>query len=170
MLADAMPKHAPSAGQSATNAMTELILRIFRANGRLLLAGDRLVAPLGLTSARWQVLGSVAAAASAQPVAGLARDMGVSRQAVQRIVNDLAGDGLLTFEQNPRHKRAQLVTFTARGRELFEKALHLQLPWVTRLSAGLGAAQVEAACATLEMISARLDTDASIADGSVSFE
>ena len=170
LLVGSMPKQAQSSDQSATNVMTELILRIFKANGRLLLAGDQLVAPLGLTSARWQVLGSVAASDAAKPVASLARDMGVSRQAVQRIVNDLARGGLLMFEPNPRHKKAQLVVFTAHGRDLFEEALQLQRPWVTSLAAGLSAEQVQSACDTLEMISGRLDAEAPTTDESVSFE
>ena len=62
--------------------MTDLILDLFRLNGRLLAAGDRLVAGLGLTSARWQVLGAIALADRPQPVAWLARDMGVYRQGV----------------------------------------------------------------------------------------
>ena len=40
-------------------AFTALVLEVFRFNGRLLAAGDRLGEPLGLTSARWQVLGAV---------------------------------------------------------------------------------------------------------------
>jgi len=44
------------------DALTGLILDLFRLNSRLLIAGDRLVAPLGLTSARWQILGAVIAA------------------------------------------------------------------------------------------------------------
>jgi hypothetical protein len=39
--------------------ITDLILETFRLNGELLTAGDRLVADLSLTSARWQVLGAV---------------------------------------------------------------------------------------------------------------
>ena len=53
-------------------------------------AGDRLVADLGLTSARWQILGAVVTAERPQPVAWLARDLGANRQNVQRIVNDLS--------------------------------------------------------------------------------
>src|ERR1700704_2902386 len=75
--------------------VTELILEVFRLNGRLLVAGDRLVADLGLTSARWQVLGAVALAAAPMPVAWIARNMGLTRQAVQRIVNELIADGTL---------------------------------------------------------------------------
>ena len=61
-------------------AVTALILEVFRLNGRLLAAGDRLVAKLGLTSARWQVLGAIALSPSAEPVARLARNMGLHRQ------------------------------------------------------------------------------------------
>jgi hypothetical protein len=57
-------------------AMTELILETFRLNGRLLAAGDALVADVGLTSARWQVLGAIALAPVPQPVAHIARNMG----------------------------------------------------------------------------------------------
>jgi hypothetical protein len=51
----ARPRHRP-----AGKAATALILEVFRFNGRLLAAGDKLVANLGLTSARWQVLGAIA--------------------------------------------------------------------------------------------------------------
>ena len=50
-------------------ALTDLFLAVFRLNGRLLAAGDHLVSDLGLTSARWQVLGAIAHAPSPQPVA-----------------------------------------------------------------------------------------------------
>ena len=139
--------------------LTDLILRIFRANGRLLLAGDQLVAPLGLTSARWQLLGSIAASDRPQPVVGLARDMGISRQAVQRIVNDLEREGVVSFQPNPRHKRAQLVTFTGQGQALYERALALQRPWVTGLADGLSNIQVKSACNTLEALVAGIDRE-----------
>lgn len=52
------------------------------------------------------------AAAHPQPVTWLARDRGANRQNVQRIVNDLHKEGLVTFEPNPHHRRAQLVALT----------------------------------------------------------
>ena len=60
----------------AGDALTGLILDLFRLNNLLLTAGDRLVAGLGLTSARWQILGAIVAAERSQPVAWLARDLG----------------------------------------------------------------------------------------------
>src|SRR6476659_7434908 len=125
------------------DALTDLILTLFRANNLTLTWGDRLVAPLGLTSARWQILGAIAAAERPQPVAWLARDLGANRQNVQRIVNDLAQEGLVAFEVNPHHRRAQLVTLTEKGRRTFEAAMELQAPWVNGLSRGLSVKEIE---------------------------
>ena len=58
---------------AAAQALTDLILAVFRANNQVQTWGDRLVADLGLTSARWQVLGAIVAAGRPQPVAWLAR-------------------------------------------------------------------------------------------------
>src|SRR6266542_6797188 len=104
MVATRTHAHTPQ-GQ----ALTSLILQIFTLNGRLLTAGDRLAGPVGLTSARWQVLGAIALAASPQPVANLARNMGLTRQAVQRTVNELSAEGFVGFDANPHHQRAKLV-------------------------------------------------------------
>src|SRR5919198_1797061 len=107
----------------AGDALTGLILDLFRLNGLLVTAGDRLVARLGLTSARWQILGAIVAAERPQPVAWLARDLGANRQNVQRIINDLHQQGLVAFESNPHHKRAQLVVLTGKGQQAFDAAM-----------------------------------------------
>src|SRR6516165_194183 len=121
----------------AGEALSNLMLDLFRLNNLVLTAGDRLVAPLGLTSARWQILGAILAAERRQPVAWLARDLGANRQNVQRIVNDLEKDGLVAFETNPHHRRAQLVVLTDKGKQAFDAAMDLQAPWVNKLADGL---------------------------------
>lgn len=128
---------------AAGEALTSLMLDLFRLNSLLLTAGDRLVAPLGLTSARWQILGAIVANPHPQPVAWLARSLGANRQNVQRIVNDLHGDGLTAFQANPHHRRAQLVTLTDKGRRAFDAAMLLQAPWVNHLSEGVTVREIE---------------------------
>ncbi|RWX65358.1 MarR family transcriptional regulator [Mesorhizobium sp. M4B.F.Ca.ET.089.01.1.1] len=118
-------------------ALSDLILDLFRLNSRISAAGDRLVANLGLTSARWQVLGAIVAAAHPQPVAWLARDLGANRQNVQRIVNDLESEGLVAFRVNPHHRRAQLVVLADKGRAAYDAAMRLQAPWINNLADGL---------------------------------
>ena len=145
------------AGFSSPEAVTDLILRIFRANGALLAAGDRLAGPLGLTSARWQLLGAIAEQDHPLSVAQLARTMGVTRQAVQRIANELEAGGVVAFRTNPRHKRAQLVELTDHGRDLFERAMDLQRPWAASLGRHLSPAQVAGARETLDTLLLRLE-------------
>jgi DNA-binding MarR family transcriptional regulator len=124
-------------------ALTNLMLDLFRLNSLVLTAGDRLVARLGLTSARWQVLGAIVAAERPQPVAWLARDLGANRQNVQRIINDLHKDGLVAFAANPHHRRAQLIVLTSKGKRAFDAAMDLQAPWVNGLSEGLAVKDIE---------------------------
>ncbi len=159
----AQPQRTP-----AGEALTSLVLDLFRLSNQLLAAGDRLVAPLGLTSARWQVLGAIVAADYPQPVAWLARDLGAHRQNVQRIVNDLAKEGLVAFEANPHHRRAQLVILTKRGKQVFDAAMRLQAPWSDRLSEGLSVKDIETAhrvmLALRENLGARIEREAAAQD------
>ena len=143
----------------AGEALTNLMLDLFRLNSLILTAGDRLVAPLGLTSARWQILGAIIAAERPQPVAWLARDLGANRQNVQRIVNDLQGEGLVAFEPNPHHRRAQLVVLTDKGRDTFDAAMELQTPWVNQLSKGLTTNDLQTVHRTIVALRERLEGD-----------
>jgi DNA-binding MarR family transcriptional regulator len=128
---------------SEGEALTKLILDLFRLNSRLLTTGDRLVSNIGLTSARWQILGAIVAASQPQPVSWIARDLGANRQNVQRIVNDLHREGLVIFEPNPRHQRAKLIILTDKGRKVFDEAMNLQAPWINSLSMGLAETDIQ---------------------------
>src|SRR5713226_7486871 len=112
------PKRRDLAGRT----LTTLILDVFRLNGRLIGAGDRLVGSLGLTSARWQVLGALAMAGAGQTVPDIARAMGLTRQSVQRVANELVESGLLERSGNPRHARADLMRLTDKGIGTYEAA------------------------------------------------
>ncbi|MFZ0205674.1 MAG: MarR family transcriptional regulator, partial [Roseiarcus sp.] len=68
---------------------------------------------------------------------------GANRQNVQRIINDLQKDGLVAFEANPHHRRAQLVVLTDKGRWTFDAAMRLQVPWINNLSDGLSVEDIE---------------------------
>jgi DNA-binding MarR family transcriptional regulator len=144
---------------AAGDALTNFILDLFRLNSLLLTAGDRLVGGLGLTSARWQILGAIVAAERPQPVAWLARDLGANRQNVQRIVNDLQKEGLVAFETNPHHRRAQLVVLTDKGRQTYDAAGRLQAPWINGLSDGLLIKDIETANRVVTALRQKLDGD-----------
>ena len=145
-------KHTPGG-----RALTDLVLELFRLNNRMLAAGDRLVGELGLTSARWQVLGTIVASERPQPVAWLARGMGANRQNIQRIVNDLAADGLVEFRSNPHHIRAQLVVLTDDGKKCFDDAMRLQTPWINNLADGLKVSDIETTHRVITSIRQKLE-------------
>lgn len=144
--------------------MTRLMLDLFRLNSLVVTAGDRLVAPLGLTSARWQVLGAVVAAERPQPVAWLARDLGANRQNVQRIINDLQREGLVTFAPNPHHKRAQLIVLTDKGQRAFKSAMELQEPWVNKLADGVLTKDLQTVHRAILTLRKKLEGDEALAD------
>ena len=125
-------KHSPEGA-----AVTALILETFRLNGQLLEAGDRLTGPLGLTSARWQILGAIEAEDRPLTVAQIGRRMGLSRQAVQRVVNDLESNGFVSLEVNPDHKRAKLVVLTSLSFETLRELAELQIAWSNELAKNL---------------------------------
>lgn len=156
-----MQKHEHT---DAGAALSGSVLDLFKLSSRMLAAGDRLVANLGLTSARWQVLGTIVAADRPQPVAWLARDMGANRQNVQRIVNDLEKEGLVAFAPNPHHRRASLVELTDRGQQAFDAAMHLEAPWINKLAEGLSAEAIEAAHQVITTVLQRLETQGDAED------
>lgn len=136
-------------------AVTELILETFRLNGQLLEAGDRLTAPLGLTCARWQVLGALEGEGRPLTVAQIGRRMGLSRQAVQRLVNDLEGLGFVRFEDNPDHKRAKLVVLTPSCLKTLGRLQEVQAGWANELAGDIGEAALKRAVKLLKEIRER---------------
>jgi DNA-binding MarR family transcriptional regulator len=123
------------------NPVGELIVELFRLNGALLSEGDRITRDLGLSSARWQVLGALELAGHPLSVSQIARNMGLARQSVQRIANELEADALVAFADNPDHRRAKLVLLTSQGHAAYRNAMKRQTEWAKQL---LGASGVSA--------------------------
>lgn len=132
------------------NHARELALAVFAANSRLIIAGNELVAHLGLTSAWWQVLAALRYAPHPLTTASMARNMGLSRQAVQRIVDLLAEGGLVELRPNPHHQRAKLVVLTPSGAEAVAGAEKAAAPIDRGITERIGARRLQEAIATLE--------------------
>ncbi len=56
------------------------------------------------------------------PVPALARARGTSRQNVQSIVNRLKREGLVRLEENPAHKRSEVVCITEKGTAALQRS------------------------------------------------
>lgn len=144
--------------QRAADLMTELVLEVFRLNGELIAMGDDLVAALGLTSARWQILGAIALADTPLTVAQIARNMGLTRQSVQRVANELEAEGFLRFAPNPHHQRAKLAVLTAKGQKAYAGASARWQPKASALSTGLKTTELGGALTVLRRIRNRIES------------
>ncbi len=137
--------------------LTEIILETFRLNGVLLDAGNEMTKPFGLTSARWQVMGAIDHEGHPMTVAQIARRMGLSRQGVQRIVNDLVGLGMIELESNLDHKRASLVVLSRKGRDAITGINEAQAAWVNELAGGFNERSLKQTLKTMQSIRSNAD-------------
>jgi DNA-binding MarR family transcriptional regulator len=140
---------------TAGQAFTELVLEIFRLNGRLLSAGDGLTRPHRQTSARWQVLGALDV--TGRTVAEIRRRMGLTRQSVQRTTDLLEADGLVSYADNPAHQRAKLATLTPRGRTTLDAITSRQIEWANRIASRLAENDLQHAIHTLQQVRHAID-------------
>ena len=111
--------------------VTEIIKATFRLNGELIAYGDLLTRDLALTSSRWQVLGTIGS--KQRTVAQVARQMGLTRQNVQRLANSLIADGFVERIANPDHRRAPHLRVTGRGAATLQQLRRRQADWVNRV-------------------------------------
>lgn len=134
----------------------ELALAVFGTSGRLIATGNDLVAPIGLTSAWWQVLGALRYSPVPLPTASIARNMGLTRQAVQRIVDLLAERGMVAFQDNPHHRRAKLVVLTDAGLAAVTGAEQAVAALDKEIADRVGRARIRDAIQTLQAMNAIL--------------
>jgi GntR family transcriptional regulator, transcriptional repressor for pyruvate dehydrogenase complex len=116
--------------QPSQSQIDELLNAAFRLNGALLSARDKLGKDIGLSSALWQVMSEVARGTNLLSAAQIARRVGLTRQAVQRTVNELAAAGMVAFADDPDDRRSQLISMTVRGKEALALANDRQLEWM----------------------------------------
>lgn len=120
-----------------------LVADVFEAAGLLRRMGEGVAAAEGQTQARWQLLSVV----SEEPltVARAARRLGIARQGVQRVANDLVREGLAGFHPNPDHRGSPLLTLTPLGRTTLERITDRASAVHRVLTADIAAADIAAA-------------------------
>jgi DNA-binding MarR family transcriptional regulator len=136
-------------------AFSELLVEVFRVNGLLLAAGDELTRPVGLTSARRQVLGVVDH--SPATVAQVARTMGLTRQSVQQTADALVRDKLVELVSNPAHQRAKLMVLTPEGRTALRYVEEQQSYWANGIGERLPHPELRACLAVLRDLGGLLE-------------
>jgi DNA-binding MarR family transcriptional regulator len=135
--------------------LSALAKTTFRLQGQLVTIGEALARPSGMTGASWQVLASVLR--TPLPVADVAREIGVTRQSVQRVADLLVAQGLADYQPNPRHRRAKLLTATSAGREAIRRIAPGHAAFAGRLAGALGVATMEETLGAVRRLSEVLE-------------
>ncbi len=123
--------------------------RLFEANRLLREAGERIAAAAGQTHARRLVLHATGAGAT---VPEIARTLGLHRQGVQRIADQLVMDGLASYADNPRHSRSKRLIATVRGQAALRAIRRAHDEWLRQLVASNAAADWSALAYSLEAL------------------
>src|SRR5215203_5371736 len=90
-----------------------LIADVYELAGASRRTSEGLARGVGQSAARWHVLSVVSD--GPRTVASAARRLGLARQSVQRVVDDLVAAGQAELRPNPDHARAPLVALTEAG-------------------------------------------------------
>jgi DNA-binding MarR family transcriptional regulator len=143
--------------RGSQDPLWDLVQSIFRLNGFFLHAGERLTAEVGLTTVRWQVLGAVLH--EPLTVAAIARDMGLTRQSVQRTADLLVEEGSCEYVPNPAHRRARLLTPTDHGLDSIRQLAPRVTAWSKRVRESVGDDVVDAATVSVRELMSALSRD-----------
>lgn len=137
------------------SAFQAVMPALFRLHGHVLEAADLMSVDFGLTGARWQVL----KVAARQPltVSQIARRLGLKRQSVQRTVNQLSVQRLISLEPNVNHLRANLVSLSADGRRVLSALDARQRAWLARCLEGSSPAALQRLARSLDALGRRVE-------------
>jgi DNA-binding MarR family transcriptional regulator len=135
--------------------MVELAWTVLDVFVRMKAVSDRLTAAEGQSTPRLSVLREVALHGP-MTVAQIARARRVARQGVQRLADELATDGLVSFARNPAHRRSPLLHLTPAGRRVTARLLARQNAIARDLAASFDAAEVRRTIAVLESLGERI--------------
>ena len=142
--------------QDTLDAYRLLIADVYELAGLSRRTSDKLARPAGHSVARWHALSVLSDGPRTVPSA--ARRLGLARQSLQRVVDDLVTAGLVAARPNPDHARAPLYELTPEGRDVLESLFRDSDQSRLRLLAGAGVttAELESARKVIRLLVAAL--------------
>jgi DNA-binding MarR family transcriptional regulator len=123
-----------------------LVADVYELAGLSRRTSDDLAAEIGQTTARWHVMSVLLDGPRTVPE--IAERLGLTRQSVQRVVDDLVAAGSVTIEDNPAHRRSHLIDLTRAGARAVDRL-------VERASVDRGAELRDGGVTIDELVAAR---------------
>lgn len=107
----------------AAEAYRLLIADVYELAATSRRTSEHIASGQGQTVARWHVLSVLSG--GPLTVASAARRLGLARQSVHRVMNELVADGLVQSAPNPDHKRSPLMSVTPAGERTLAELVRL---------------------------------------------
>ena len=137
------------------DSLISLIDAIRLAFNQMRSSADAAHADLGVTATLRAVLERLARGGP-QTVPDMARARNVSRQHIQKIVDDLGEADLIDLKANPAHKRSPLIVLSAKGGKLFKIIEKREAAILASIGKDLQDHDVSAATTTLRSLTGAL--------------
>ncbi|WP_323991490.1 MarR family transcriptional regulator [Nguyenibacter sp. L1] len=130
---------------------------LIAAHVALLKHGDAMTSHFGQSSARWRVLLRISEGDRTVPT--VARSSRLTRQAVQRVADELATEGCLIFSPDETDKRTQRVSLTDKGNEVLAQLERNFEAWASRTADAFPLERLEKLARQLDAVAEVLETD-----------
>jgi DNA-binding MarR family transcriptional regulator len=145
-------KAADAIGDGKAEAITELMLEVAQCFFRIRAVGQKTGF---ITSWGGGAFGFMRSLALLGPltVPRIAEMRPTSRQRMQRLADELAAQGLVTFIDNPKHRRSKLVQLTRKGQARYRALNARLLVMASNVSVGLGEPDIRKATEILRQLS-----------------
>lgn len=150
-----MSDATPVMVDSQTLALHGLQRRFAQALGPKVLAGLEARGHQGITATHLAFLGTLECGPTSAAV--VARDMGISRQAVHRQASELVTMGLLDQRPDPERRNANIITFTPAGERLMADARQVLLELDRQFEARIGKVALKTLVAEFGAVVAELE-------------
>jgi DNA-binding MarR family transcriptional regulator len=109
----------PDRGPDLPTAYRLLVADVYDLAGRSRRTSEALARAEGQTTARWHLMSVISDDPTS--VAGAARRLGLARQSVQRVADQLVADGLAEASPDPADARAPRLALTPAGRRVLDR-------------------------------------------------
>lgn len=131
----------------------ELLDEALRLRGRIQVLGKMLATGTDISGhAQQLLLSAVVRAKEPLTVARIARSLGYSRQAVQRVANELAAAGHVCFIDNQRDARTRLLVPTQRGIDAYAHCNDANIEWADEIGTLVGVTEVARATEVVRQV------------------
>jgi len=148
----------PTLEDDACGQECPLVRQIFIISNVMMRLGDKLSAPIGLTSSRWLLLCAIGRIGEEASVKALSADAMLSAQNVSRMLASMEEEGLVERFTRPGHGRMVFVRLTSDGAETLEKTHELAKRFEERFLKGVSGESAEALSAELQRLLDNLES------------